>query len=177
MPIYSVFLVLGIGLLSYLQVSNSAAVVLSWFVSLVTASQLINFSVMALTFISFHRALAAQGIPRVKPHLPYIGWFQPYLAYYALSLTSVMSVVGGYTVFLPGRWDVPTFIFSYFMIFLFPIVFVGWKFYSKSVWLMNKPEQIVLGGKEKEEVDAYEREYVESPPRSKLIKWWDFIFG
>ena len=39
-PVYCVSVVLAIGLLSFLQVSNSAAVVLSWFVSLVCHQKL-----------------------------------------------------------------------------------------------------------------------------------------
>jgi yeast amino acid transporter len=45
-PIYCVLIVLGISLLSFLQLSENSAVVLQWFVNLVTASQLINYSVM-----------------------------------------------------------------------------------------------------------------------------------
>lgn len=59
-PIYSVLLVLLISLLSFLQVGSGSAVVLSWFVSLVTASQLINFSVMAFTYMRFLKALKAR---------------------------------------------------------------------------------------------------------------------
>lgn len=73
-PIYCVAVVLAIALLSFLQVSNSAAVVLQWFVSLVTASQLINFSVMSFTYIRFRKACLAQGLSRDK--LPYKGWGQ-----------------------------------------------------------------------------------------------------
>lgn len=110
-PIYSVLLVLLISLLSFLQVSNNAAVVLSWFVSLVTASQLINFSVMCFTYIRFFKALQAQGISRDS--LPYKGPLpQPFAAWYALVGCFIMTFVGGYTVFLPGSWDVPTFLFS-----------------------------------------------------------------
>ncbi|KAK3307578.1 amino acid permease/ SLC12A domain-containing protein [Chaetomium strumarium] len=110
-PIYAVGLVLAIALLAFLQVSNNAAVVLQWFVSLVTASQLINFSVMALTYLRFHAALKAQGIARET--LPYRAWLQPYAAWYGLAGCFVMTFVGGYSVFLPGNWDVPTFLFSY----------------------------------------------------------------
>ncbi|KAL2256839.1 hypothetical protein VTK26DRAFT_1044 [Humicola hyalothermophila] len=109
-PIYAVLLVLAFALLAFLQVSNNAAVVLQWFVSLVTASQLINFSVTAATYLCFHRALKAQGIDRAS--LPYRGWLQPYAAWYALAGCSIMAFVGGYTVFLPGNWDIPTFFFS-----------------------------------------------------------------
>lgn len=97
-PIYCVVLVLALSLLSFLQVSNGAAVVLQWFVNLVsqiewpkyclfadvsqvTASQLINFSVMSFTFIRFKKACDVQGLSRDS--LPYKGRFQPYLAWYA----------------------------------------------------------------------------------------------
>lgn len=129
-PLYSVLLVLVISLLSFLQVSNNSAVVLSWFVSLVTASQLINFSVMAFTYMRFLKALKArksqyssqiscsgclthdpEGLSR--DHLPYKGPLpQPFAAWFALVCTFIMTFVGGYTVFLPGQWDVPTFLFS-----------------------------------------------------------------
>lgn len=66
---------------------------------------------MTFTFIKFKNALAAQGISR--DDLPHKGFWQPYTAWYALTATTIMCFVGGYTVFLPGNWDVPTFLFSY----------------------------------------------------------------
>jgi amino acid transporter len=111
-PIYCVLVVLGIGLLSFLQLSSQTSVVLNWFVSLVTASQLMNFSVTCGTYLAFYRALKAQGIDRKT--LPYQAWFMPYTAIYGLVGTFVMTFVGGYTVFLPldGYWNVPDFLFS-----------------------------------------------------------------
>jgi amino acid transporter len=95
-------IVLLIALLSFLQVSNSAAVVLQWFVSLVTASQLIDFSVMCFTFLKFYKACQIQGLSRDT--LPYKAFWQPYAVYYGLAGTFVMTFVGGYTVFLEGQW-------------------------------------------------------------------------
>jgi len=109
-PVYAVLLVLALSLLSFLQVSNSAAVVLQWFINLVTASQLINFSVITVSYLRFYAACKAQGLDRKT--LPYRGFGQPFMAWYALAGTFVMTFVGGYTVFLPGNWDVPTFLFS-----------------------------------------------------------------
>jgi len=109
-PLYSVLAVLAIALLSFLQVSQNAAVVLQWFVNLVTASQLINFSVMCFTYIRFYKACQVQGLDRNT--LPYKGFLQPYAAWYGLVGCFVMTFVGGYTVFLKGNWDVPTFLFS-----------------------------------------------------------------
>lgn len=92
---------LAIALLSFLQVSNNAAVVLQWFVNLVTASQLINFCVMAFTFIKWKKACDAQGFDRNL--LPHKGYWQPFSAWYALVGCFIMTFVGGYTVFLKGE--------------------------------------------------------------------------
>ena len=99
-PYMSVAMVLAISLLAFLQVSNNAAVVLSWFVSLVTASQLINFAVMCFTFLKWKEACDVQGLNRND--LPHTAFWQPFSAYYALIATFIMTFVGGYTVFLPG---------------------------------------------------------------------------
>ena len=126
----------------------------------VTASQLINFSVMSFTFIRFKKACEAQGLSRDS--LPYKGIWQPYLAWYALSGTFVMTFVGGYPVFLPGKWSVPTFLFSYTMIGVFPVLFVVWKLVKKTTWM--KPEDVDLY-KDVEEIDEYQRNYHATPPK------------
>lgn len=53
-PVYAVGLVLLISLLSFLQLGQTAATVLSWFVSIITASQLINFSAMVSHLFTFN---------------------------------------------------------------------------------------------------------------------------
>jgi len=159
-PIYCVSVVLLIALLAFLQVSNSASVVLDWFVNLVTASQLINFSVCTFTYIRFFKALKAQGFSRES--LPYKSRFQPYLAYISLICTLTMAFVGGYDVFLPGKWDVPSFFFSYTMIGVFPILYVGWKIVHRTKF--RRPEEVdLVSGVE--EIDDYTKNYVEMKPR------------
>jgi amino acid transporter len=160
-PIYSVLVVLGIGMLAFLQLSNSAAVVLSWFVSLVTASQLINYSVVSITYLYFRRALAAQGISREL--LPHTTYWQPYTTYFALLCTCVMCFVGGYEVFLPGNWDVPTFLFSYTMIAVFPAIFLGWKLAKRTK--APAPQDVDIFTAERAQIDAYEKGYVHYIPR------------
>jgi amino acid transporter len=98
-PYNCVIAVLLICLLAFLEVSAGSAKVLGWFVSLITASQLLNFAVMCFTYLAWYRALKAQGISRDS--LPYKSMLMPYMAYYGLAWTGVMCVVGGYTVFLP----------------------------------------------------------------------------
>ncbi|GLB34703.1 putative general amino acid permease [Lyophyllum shimeji] len=154
-PIYCVGVTLGVALLSFLQVSNNAAVVLQWFVNLVTASQLLNYAIISYTYIRFHKALKAQGISRDS--LPHKGFWQPFCGYYALVGTLTMAFVGGYTVFLPGRWDVPTFLFSYAMIGVVPVLFVFWKVLHRTQWRTLK--SISLFEEERKEIDHYEESY------------------
>ncbi|KAF2842262.1 amino acid transporter-like protein [Patellaria atrata CBS 101060] len=171
-PIYCVIVVLLISLLSFLQVSNNAAVVLQWFVNLVTASQLINFSVMCFTFIKWKKACEAQGLDRNT--LPYKAFWMPFAAYYGLTGTFIMTFVGGYTVFLDDNWDVPTFLFSYMMVFIFPVLFIGWKLVKKTKWVKPEEADLYTGV---EEIEEYTRSFVPTPPRNAVDKWFNKIFS
>ncbi|KAL7920170.1 amino acid permease/ SLC12A domain-containing protein [Trichoderma austrokoningii] len=173
-PVYCVGCTLLFALLSFLQLSSNTAVVLNWFVSLVTASQLINFCAVCVSYLCFYRALKAQGISRDS--LPYKAWFMPYAAYYALVWTFVMAFVGGYTVFLPlpGMWKVADFLFSYAMIFAYPVLYLGYKFIRKTE--IRKPEEIDLF-KDLDEIEEYQRNYIPTPPRNGLEKILEKLFG
>ncbi|KAK2741075.1 hypothetical protein FQN55_008479 [Onygenales sp. PD_40] len=170
-PIYCVAIVLAIALLSFLQVSNQASVVLTWFVSLVTASQLLNFCAVSFTFIRFKKAMDAQGVDRNS--LPFKSPWQPFLAYYSGIATFIMAFVGGYTVFLPGYWSVPSFLFSYTMIAVFPILFFGWKYLKGTKWL--KPEEVDLFTGVAE-IEEYTRNYVPDPPKNFVDKYFNKMF-
>lgn len=115
---------------------------------------------MAFTFIKFMKACEAQGLDRNL--LPFKGRGQPYCAYYALVGTFVMAFVGGYTVFLPGKWEATTFIFSYAMIGVFPVLFFSWKLLKRTRWL--KPEEVDLL-KDVAEIEEYTKNFVQQPPR------------
>ncbi|RAL05715.1 putative general amino acid permease (Agp2) [Aspergillus ibericus CBS 121593] len=135
-PVYCVFIVLLIALLSFLQVSNGSAVVLNWFVNLSLG--------------------------------------QPYVAYIALVSTFVMTFVGGYTVFLPGNWDLPTFFFSYTMIGVFPILYIGWKLWHRTKFLSPEEIDISTGV---DEIEQYTRDYVEVPSSNVFTRFNDWLFG
>lgn len=76
-----------------------------------------------------------------------------------------MAFVGGYTVFLPGNWNVPTFLFSYTMIGVFPILYFGWKIVKKTE--LRKPEEVdLISGVA--EIEEYTRNYVEAPSKYDL---------
>lgn len=156
-PHYAVGLTLAISLLAFLQLSNNTAVVLQWFISLVTASQLLNYAFISFTFLRYYKALRAQAIDRNT--LPYKSIWQPFCGYYGLIGTSIMAVVSGYEVFLPGRWDIPTFLFSYTMIAVCPTLFIVWKVWKRTE--IRKLTEIDFFEKDRMLVDQYEAELVD----------------
>ncbi|KAF3913310.1 hypothetical protein ABW20_dc0102105 [Dactylellina cionopaga] len=164
-PIYCVLTVLAFALLAFLQISAGSAMVLNWFIGLVTSSQLLNYAVCSFTYIKFYRACKAQGIDRTK--LPFCGILQPYTAYFSLFFTFIMTFVGGFFVFLPGFWSIPTFLFSYTMPFLFPVIFIVWKLARKTKWVRSKDVDLVDG---LDEVEAHESSFKEKPGRIEVFQ-------
>lgn len=53
------------------------------------------------------------------------------------------------------------------MIFLFPVLFVSWKFIHKTKW--RAPEEVDLFS-DKADIDEYERQFVPAPPRYAAIR-------
>ena len=126
----------------------------------ITASQLINFSVIAFTYTRFKKACEAQG--RSRDSLPYKGIWQPFLAWYAFAGCLTMVFVNGFAVFIHGNWDVTTFFFSYTMVGVFPTLYFGWK-------LIKRTSIIKLGEvdlyRDVAEIDEYTRNFVPKPSR------------
>lgn len=158
-PIYAVGVTLCFALLGFLQLSKSSQVVLDWIVNLVTASQLINFCVLCVTYIRFYKALEVQGINRDT--LPYKGWGQPYVAYFGLFCPFIMMFLAGYPVFV--NWDTPTFLFSYIMIPFNIVLFILWKVIRRTKFVKSEDVDLDTGMKE---VNDHQDSFVE-PPRPK----------
>jgi len=85
-----------------------------------------------------------------------------------------MAFVGGWTVFLPGHWDVPTFLFSYAMLGIAPVLFLFWKIIRGTTW--QSAEETTFFEKEREDVDQYEETHVPEPPSGIFAKIGDFLF-
>ncbi|CUM67391.1 uncharacterized protein PRCAT00005085001 [Priceomyces carsonii] len=155
-PIYCVLISNCWALLSFLQLGENAMTVLNWIVNLVTSSQLINFFIIAITYIHFFRACQTQGVDRTE--FPFTGMFQPYLAYICGFLVFVMVWICGYTVFIPGGWSVQSFLFNYLMIFIDVTIFVVWKLWKRTKY--KRPSEVDLRFAMKE-IEDYEQWYNE----------------
>lgn len=155
-PIWCFCVVMLFPLLSFLQVANSSSVVLDWLVTLITAGGLIDYLIMSITFIFYYRACKAQNFDRNK--LAYTGWFQPYGAWIALIVQTLIVLTYRYEAFRP--FSVESFFRGYTMQILAPILFFGWKFVKKT--RLVKPHECDLVW-EAPTIDRYEAQFTEPP--------------
>lgn len=96
------------------------------------------------------------------------GWCQPYINIFGLIFVSIIVVVQGYTVFLPGWWDIGTFFTYYTMIFACILLFVGWKLVKRTKFVRPEDADLVW---DKPVIDAYEES--RDPP----LGLWDDMWG
>ncbi|WVQ65195.1 uncharacterized protein L199_003368 [Kwoniella botswanensis] len=141
-PYTSVILVMLLSCLAYLALGSSSAKVLNWILNFCTAATMLNWSVMAFTWVRFNRAMREQGIDR-KEYLPVVSKIQPYAGYWALFWAPLFLFIQGYSVFLKGNWDVATFIFNYGIIALAGGIGLGFKLFARTPFHRSKDVDLV----------------------------------
>ncbi|KAM0214167.1 hypothetical protein ACHAQI_003791 [Fusarium lateritium] len=130
-PYVAVVVVMVLGCLAFLALGSTSAKVLNWILNFCTAATMLNWTVMAATWIRFNAAMKSQGIDR-ETFLPVKSRFQPYAGYWALCCASIFLWIQGYAVFLKGNWNTATFIFNYGIIVLAGSIGLGWKLFKKT---------------------------------------------
>lgn len=136
-------------LLGYMGIKAGSGRVFGWFSNMTAISGLNAWFGIGVLYLRFYQGLKAQGIDRRT--LPYYSRLQPYAAWYALILCVVISLVSmkcwcppvylltssvqfqlsGWEVFLKGGWATDTFITNYLPLILFPILYLGAKYYYR----------------------------------------------
>ena len=157
-PIFCFLIVMLFPFLSFLQLSDNSAKVLTWLINIVTAGGVINFIVMCGTYLAFYKACKVQGLDRKT--LPYCGYFQPYGTWIALIFEIVVVFVYGYSTFKPGNFTLEGFFTYYTMVLLAPITFGGWKLFKRTRWLRAHEVDLVWDGPL---IDAYEASFITPP--------------
>jgi amino acid transporter len=157
-PIYCFLIVMIFPFLSFLQLSDASAKVLTWLTNIITAGGVINFIVMCVTYLCFYRACKAQGLDRKS--LPYTGYLQPYGTIVALVILTCVVCVYGYSTFLPGMFTIEGLFTYYTMVFVAPITFTFWKLFKKTKWL--KPHEVDLVW-DAPTIDIYEASFITPP--------------
>lgn len=117
---------------------------------------LINYIVITITYICFHRACKAQGVDRRS--FSYFGWLQPYCGWMALVWMIIVTIVYGYPSYKP--WSVSKFWSSYTMQIVIPPLFLIWKVIKKTKFVKPHEADLVW---ERPLIDAYEDSFLEPP--------------
>jgi amino acid transporter len=138
-PYFALALCSAFCCLAYMSVSANSQTIFAYFVNVVSIFGLLTWISIIITFISFNRALKAQGIPRSA--LPYAAPFFPYGPYIALFFCVLILFIKNFTVFING-FDYKQFITGYIGIPVYVIAFVGHVITRKSKF--RKPEEVDL---------------------------------
>ncbi|KAB5595356.1 General amino acid permease AGP2 [Ceratobasidium theobromae] len=170
-PWVAVTITLIIGCLSFLQVNENTSKVLDWFINVATSAQLVTWIAMCITWIRWNAAMKAQGVTR--DILPYTSKFQPYGAWYGLVVSVIVTFFNGYYVFLKGGWATADFIFAYGSVFIFIGIYIGVKVLRHSPFVAPDQADLFSG---KKEIDEYEANLVEEPPKTRLQRVLRWLF-
>lgn len=123
-PYYAVLATSAIGLLGFLNLSNSGATVFTWFVSMSGVAGLISWASLNACHLALMRALSARGISRDA--LPYKAMGQPFFAWYGLIINVLIILTQGFTCWIP-EFNVTDFFVNYVSLMLFVVLYLGHK--------------------------------------------------
>ncbi|KAG9124730.1 hypothetical protein FRC07_010465 [Ceratobasidium sp. 392] len=159
--------------LTFLNVKKSGSTVFTYFVNLVTFFGATTWMCIVYTHIRFMKALKAQGITRDS--LPYKAPFQPWGAWFALSVTAVITFFKGFDTLIKPM-NTPNFITSYIGAPIFFFLWLGYKLYYKTSVIPPEQVDLITG---KREIDEEEEQYLAAQdalgPQTWKQKLWDSL--
>lgn len=169
-PWVAVLTTWAMGLLAFLNVSNSGAVVFNWFVSIAIVSGLLSWIIVCVTYLRFRRAMEFNGLLQI---LPYKTLFQPYATWVTLVIVTLLMLTNGFDVFIRRNWDVRNFLASYITLPIFLVLYLGHKTWSRSsFWIPTKDIDAETGRREMDELET-----MDDLPMAKnnLQKFWNWV--
>jgi len=154
--------------LGYMSVAGGAGKVFGWFANMTSVAGLLTWFGICVTYVRFHSGMKAQGIDRKT--LPFYSRFQPFAAWYAIAVITVVCITSGWATFLRGHWATDTFVTNYLPLVLFPIMYVGARFHYKKGPIKARDMDFVTGLAEIE-ADSYD----EPPPKNMGERIWAWM--
>jgi amino acid transporter len=167
-PYAAVIATWAVGLLAYLNVSQSGAQVFLWFMNISTISGFIGWIVVLVTYLRFRKAMHVQGLLNT---LPFRTIGQPYAAWATLFVITLLTLTNGFQVF--AHWDVGDFLAAYITIPIFLVLYLGHKLWFRTPWLRNVHEIDVLTGKR--EMDEFCANDQPPVPKNFLQRIWFWL--
>lgn len=112
------------GLISLLNISENAGNVFTYLLDISGSAAFVAWAFIGLTHLRFRAAITAQGMPLSS--LPFQSKGYPYISWILVVMNIFLVFISGYTTLL-NPFDVKGFVFSYLVIPLFIILYIGWK--------------------------------------------------
>ncbi|KAF9056359.1 amino acid permease/ SLC12A domain-containing protein [Panaeolus papilionaceus] len=154
--------------LGFMGITSGSGRVFGWFANMTSVAGLMTWFGISLTYIRFYQGMKSQGIDRRT--LPFYSRIQPFAGWYAMISCLLICILSGWAVFLKDSWATDTFVTNYLPLVLFPIMYVGARFYYK-----ERPKK------------AHEMDFVtniaeieadtvdDPPPKNKLEAFWAWL--
>ncbi|KAK8858447.1 hypothetical protein IAR55_002674 [Kwoniella newhampshirensis] len=155
------------GALAYMSLQSTAGKVFGYFANLTAAAGLLTWWGICFVYIRFEKGLRSQGIARST--LPYAAKlnYRAAAAWYAIVLITIILFFSAWSVFLRDNWSASDFITNYLPVWLFPILWIGYKLIMKTRFIRASEMDFVSG------LDVIESDtYDEPPPRNWVEKIW-----
>ncbi|KAF9068022.1 amino acid permease [Rhodocollybia butyracea] len=168
LPYVAVLFSAAFALLAFMGVNSGSGVVFGWFSAMTSVAGLMTWIGINITYLRFYKGMKAQGYDRSK--LPFRSPLQPYAAWYALCTIFLFCFFSGFSVFLRGKWVTATFVTNYLPFVLFPILYVGAKFWYRQPYVKAEDMDFVTNIAEIEAA-----EYDEPPPTTKAEAFWRWL--
>ncbi|KAJ2966406.1 hypothetical protein NQ176_g10166 [Zarea fungicola] len=168
-PWVAVLFTFAIGLLSYLNVSNSGATVFNWFVNISTISGYIAWIIVMVTYIRFRKAMIYHNM---LDQLPYRTPLQPYASYFMIGLVSILTITNGFKVFMIKPFNASNFVAAYITLPIVLVLYIGHKIWFRGPFFRPLHEiDVITGKKEMDELAAMEEERVASNWLQRFWYW------
>ncbi|EGX93517.1 amino-acid permease inda1 [Cordyceps militaris CM01] len=169
-PWAAVLATFAVGLLSYLNVSNSGVEVFNWFVNLSTISGFIAWIIVMITYVRFRKALEYNNAMDIRPYKTPL---QPYASYFMIGLVSLLTITNGFQSFMAHPFVPADFIAAYITIPIVLVLYLGHKLWFRTRWAIPVHEiDIVTGVKEMDELGELEKERI---PKNWVQRAWFWL--
>lgn len=166
-PYYGVICSSLVGLLAFLNLSNSGITVFNWLVSISAVSSLIAWQFIAVSHIRFMQTLKDRGMSRND--LPFKAVGMPYGAWYCAIAVCIILFIQGYNVFFD--FNAADFFASYISLILFFVLWIAAQIYHRERPLKRLCDVDI----DTDRLDIDEIVYDDVAPKNLWEKIWDFI--
>ncbi|PQE19160.1 putative general amino acid permease protein [Rutstroemia sp. NJR-2017a BBW] len=173
-PYWAVLITASISGLTYLSVGTGGpSTAFTWFQNLTTIASLFTWCSICVSYLSFYKALAAQGVDRNT--LVFKSKFQPYTAWISLGFFVMIIVFNGFDVFVGkhhSHWNITNFLTAYIGIPIFFGLYGFWKILKRTKWVRPEDADIYTG---KAALDAEDGQWPDLTPRNMWERIWFWI--